>query len=131
MLNIFPTFSISLSGIFSLSLTATSSSLLTCPSTLLSFADKIIRDNAKFIIKKNIYILNKFFFNQPEEVVFRSISIVLNKISNKYYSARGKSIIDLIHKIKSNMYNKFTLNNCYIEKIKETVIITKENHIKN
>ena len=76
--------------------------------------------------KKNIYILNKLFFYQPQEVVFRSISSILNKVSGRYYSARGKSIFDLILKINLNKISKFTLGGCYIEKMNETIIITKE-----
>ena len=48
LLNIFPTWSNSLSGIFSLSFTAINSSRLTCPSALLNLADK-----TKVIIPKS------------------------------------------------------------------------------
>ena len=98
--------------------------------TINFFVEKNIQENAKFIRKKNTYILNKFFFSQPEEVIFRSFSSILKKVSNKYYSARGKSIIDLIIKIKSNIENKFTLGGCYIVKVNETVLITKEKNNK-
>jgi len=90
------------------------------------YVKKNIQDNAKFLKKKNIYILNKLFFYQPQEVVFRSISSILNKVSGRYYSARGKSIFDLILKINLNKISKFTLGGCYIEKMNETIIITKE-----
>ena len=91
------------------------------------YVTKNIQDNAKFIKQKNTYILNNSFLNQSHEVIFRSFSKVLKKISNRYYPPRGKSITDLILKISSTKYKKFTLGGCYIEKINKTVLITKEN----
>ena len=91
------------------------------------YVTKNIQENAKFIKQENTYILNKFFFNQSQEVIFRSFSTVLKKISSRYYPPRGKSITDLILKINSTKYKKFTLGGCYVEKINETILITKEN----
>jgi len=91
------------------------------------YVTKNIQDNAKFLKQENTYILNKFFFNQSQEVIFRSFSTVLKKISSRYYPPRGKSITDLILKINSTKYKKFTLGGCYVEKINETILITKEN----
>ena len=45
------------------------------------------------------YILNSDFFNQPHEIVFRSLTGLLKKIGNKYYSPRGKSISKFFDKI--------------------------------
>ena len=91
------------------------------------YVTKNIQDNAKFLKQENTYILNKFFFNQSQEVIFRSFSTVLKKISNRYYPPRGKSVSDSILKINSIKYKKFTLGGCYVEKINETILITKEN----
>ena len=91
------------------------------------YVTKNIQENAKFIKQKKTYILNNSFLNQSHEVIFRSFSKVLKKISNRYYPPRGKSITDLILKISSTKYKKFTLGGCYIEKINKTVLITKEN----
>ncbi len=91
------------------------------------YVEKNIQDNAKFIKQKNIYILNKFFFSQSEEVIFRSISSILKLVSGRYYSPRGKSILDAIYNIKSNKVKKLTLGGCYIEKVNETVLISNEN----
>ena len=88
---------------------------------------KNIQNNAKYIKHKNIYILNKYFFDQPEEIIFRSFSLVLKKIGGKYYSPRGKSISDSILKINSSKCKRFTLGGCFIEKINKTVFITREN----
>ena len=91
------------------------------------YVKKNIKNNAKFIENKKTYILNKYFFSQAEEVIFRSISLVLKKISGRYYSPRGKSISDSIVKINSLKCKRFTLGGCFIEKINETVFITREN----
>ena len=86
-----------------------------------------IKKNSTYVNKKNIYFLNNFFFNQPHEIVFRSLSFILKFISSRYYSSRGKSISALITKIKKNKLHKSTLGGCCIEKINETILITKEN----
>ena len=91
------------------------------------YVQKNIQDNAKFFENKKTYILNKSFFKQSEEVLFRSISLVLKKISGRYYSPRGKSISESILKINSIKCKKFTLGGCFIEKVNETVFITSEN----
>ena len=44
----------------------------------------------------------------------------------KYYAARGKKIDKLIGDIRRNQLSKATLGGCIIEKINQTVIISKE-----
>ena len=83
--------------------------------------------NYGFIKQNNAYILNKHFTSQPKEIVFRSISLILKKISYRYYPPRGKSLSDLISKIISTKSKKFTLGGCYIEKVNESILITREN----
>ena len=90
------------------------------------YVDKNIIQNSKFLKKKNTFILNSNFFEQSHEVIFRSLSQLIKTISKKYYAARGKSINELISKIKSNSIKKTTLGGCFIEKINETVLIYKE-----
>ena len=48
--------------------------------------------------------MNKNFFLQPEEVVFRSLTEVLKSVGKKYYSSRGKKVVNLIEQIKNNSY---------------------------
>ena len=55
-----------------------------------------------------------------------NFSTVLKKIGGKYYSPRGKSIYDSILIMKSKNFKKFTLGGCFIEKISETVFISRE-----
>jgi len=70
--------------------------------------------------------LNKIFFNQPYEVVFRSFSDSLKKIGGKYFSARGKKIDNILQIIAKDSLKKETLAGCIIKKVNQTVIISKE-----
>jgi tRNA(Ile)-lysidine synthase len=90
------------------------------------FVKKNIEENSKFIKKNNSFALNEFFFKQPNEIIFRSISEVIRAVGKNYYLVRGKSVNNLISQIKKNKINKFTLGGCYIEKINETILISKE-----
>ena len=80
------------------------------------------------ILLKNetICFLSKIFFEQPNEIIFRSLSDLMRKVGKRYYSARGKSIVDVILKIKSRKLKKITLGGCLIEKVNETVLISRE-----
>ena len=102
------------------------------------YVHKNIENNATFV--KNKCILSRdFFFEQGSEVVFRSFYEVLKKVSGKYYPPRGTKIKDAISKCMFSNYKgkseinskkegdlKFTLGGCYIERINQTVIISKE-----
>ena len=82
--------------------------------------------NSFFNDKKRELILNKNFFSQPYEVVFRSLSDSFQLVGNKYYAARGKKIDNILSKIKKNTLKKETLAGCVIKKVNQTVIISKE-----
>ena len=45
---------------------------------------------------ENICFLSKFFFEQPNEIIFRSLTNLIQKLGKKYYPVRGKSINELI-----------------------------------
>ena len=76
---------------------------------------------------KNIAILKKSFFLQPNEVIFRSLITVMKRISNNYYPPRGKSIIRLLEPFKNEkIVKKLTLGGCVFKKVNETIIISKE-----
>lgn len=99
-------------------------------------SEKTINFYVKDNIKKNsiyfeeMYILKKNFFEQPNEIIFRSLSNLTNMISKKYYPARGKSINKKILEINDKNFKKTTLGGCIIEKSNETILIFKENSIK-
>ena len=72
------------------------------------------------------YILSSKFFEQSDEIIFRSIIDLLKKVSSKYYPPRAKSVKELILAINLNNQLKTTLGGCLIEKVNRTVIISPE-----
>jgi len=90
------------------------------------FVDKNLKDNSVNTQPNNYIVLNKDFFHQPEEVVFRSLSEVLKIVGERYYPVRGKKIDQLIDRIKNNYSFKITLGNCILKKVNNTIIVSKE-----
>ena len=91
------------------------------------YVDKNLKENVVFFKKKNAYILNQNFFNQSHEVIFRSLTKIIQLLGKKYYPVRGKSINKLITTISSKLFSKVTLGGCFIARVNETILITKEN----
>ena len=91
------------------------------------YANKNIRENTIYFKKTKSFFLNKNFFKSPDEVLFRSLTMILRDLSGKYYSPRGKKISRLILLMSSqNKAKKTTLGGCVFEKIHQTVVINKE-----
>ena len=91
------------------------------------YLDKNLKENAIFLKKKNIYILNQNFFDQSHEIIFRSLTKIIQILGKKYYPVRGKSINELIIGIHAKSFLKVTLGGCFIERVNETILISKEN----
>jgi len=91
------------------------------------YVDRNLRRNSIFLNKKNIYILNQNFFNQSHEVIFRSLTKIIQKLGKKYYPVRGKSLTELIKGINAKSFSKVTLGGCFIDRVNETILISKEN----
>ena len=90
------------------------------------YLNENIKQNVHFSKNKNQLTINNKFFQQPREIVFRSFSDLIRKIGKKYYSVRGKKLDGIIKKIKTNNISKLTLGGCVIEKVNQTVILSKE-----
>ena len=58
--------------------------------------------------------------------VFRSLINLFKKIGKKYYPPRGKSIAQLILKIRLGEIKKINISGCILEKINDSFIIYKE-----
>ena len=68
------------------------------------------------------------FFNNPDEIVFRSISELIHKIGNKKKYTRGNKIMNLMKYLNSSSnIKKTTLSGCIFEKLNKSVIISREN----
>ena len=95
--------------------------------TIKHYVRKNILLNSRKLKKKGIYILKNKFFNEPQEIVFRSFAQILKEVGQKYYNSRGKSISFLLKKITDKTFNKATLGGCVIEKLNTSFKISKEN----
>jgi tRNA(Ile)-lysidine synthase len=91
------------------------------------YVRKNLKENSTHIKTKGICILNNSFFNQSHEVVFRSLTFLIQKIGKKYYPVRGKSINELIDQISLKTFSKITLGGCFVEIVNETILISREN----
>ena len=99
---------------------------------------KIANENIKFYIKKNLdenvtflqnkknAILKESFFFQSDEVVFRSLIEMIQKVGKKQYPVRGKKIDKIIKLINLKSSFKVTLGGCIIKKVNGTIILLKE-----
>ena len=94
--------------------------------TINHYVDENIKFNSKYNRQKKNYILNSDFFNQPHEIVFRSLTGLLKKIGNKYYSPRGKSISKLLTRLGSGEIKKTNISGCILEKINNSFVIYEE-----
>jgi len=94
------------------------------------YVDRNLKKNTFFLKSKNIYIINYNFFDQSHEIIFRSLTNLIQKLGKKYYPARGKSINELIEKINKKSFTKVTLGGCFVERVNETILITQENSHK-
>jgi len=91
------------------------------------YVKKNIKENTKILNGKKSIIINEFFFNQPDEIVFRSLSDLIHNIGNKISYTRGKKILSLINNINSTKnLKKKTLSGCIFEKVNKSIIISRE-----
>ena len=91
------------------------------------YVNRNLKQNAVFLKKKNIYTLNQSFFDQSHEIIFRSLTRIIQILGKKYYPPRGKSINELINRINAKSFSKVTLGGCFIDRVNETILISKEN----
>ncbi len=85
-----------------------------------------LKTNTFFSTNKKKLIIKNDYFNQPFEVVLRSLSESIKFIGKKSYPVRGKKLEKIISKIENNRLNKETIGGCIIEKANQTILITKE-----
>ena len=92
------------------------------------YVKRNILENTKLLKKKKSTIINEIFFDQPDEIVFRSLSELIHNIGSKISYTRGKKVISLINYIKNSQnFKKQTLSGCIFEKVNKSIIISPEN----
>tara|TARA_B100000900_G_scaffold409989_1_gene426861 strand:- start:618 stop:1649 length:1032 start_codon:yes stop_codon:yes gene_type:complete len=90
------------------------------------YVNQNLEKNTYFNEKKNELFLNNNFFNQPYEIVFRSLSESIKLIGKMKDFARGRKISEILKKYQGNNLHKETLGGCIIKKVSQTVILSKE-----
>ena len=90
------------------------------------YVEENLKKNTFYSNKDNKFILNKMFFEQPYEIIFRAFSESIKLVGKRYYSVRGKKLDKIIRDIENNRFLRATLGGCIIEKLNQTVIISKE-----
>ena len=95
------------------------------------YLDRNLKKNVVFMNTKNLYILNTSFFDQSHEIIFRSLTKLIQKLGKKYYPVRGKSINQLIESINKRSFTRVTLGGCIIERVNKTIMILQENSYKS
>ncbi len=90
------------------------------------YVNENLKKNTFFSNNNKRLILNESFFQQPYEIIFRSLSDSIKLMGKKYYSTRGKKLSKILSDIENNRLFKVTLGGCIIEKVHQTVIISKE-----
>jgi len=94
------------------------------------FVQKNISENSSVsLLKKNNgkAFLSLEFFSNTDEIILRSFTKILQDISGRYFPARGKGVSRIINQIKQKSLTKTTIGGCVIEKIENSVVISKEN----
>ncbi len=93
------------------------------------FVQKNISENSYISPSKNNNraLLTSKFFGNTDEIILRSFTKILQDISGRYFPARGKGVSRIINQIKQKSLTKTTIGGCVIEKIENSVVISKEN----
>jgi tRNA(Ile)-lysidine synthase len=90
------------------------------------YLDRNLKKNVVFLKKKQTYILSYNFFDQSHEIIFRSLTKLIQELGRKYYPVRGKSINKLIKEIDKKSFTKITLGGCFVERVNKTILISQE-----
>ena len=108
----------------------TINNLLSANKALNFYKNKGLHKHVSFRSKNKCLINTQIFFEEAEEIIFKSFSDILSLISGTYYPPRSKKIINLINRIRKAKFNKSTLGGCVIEKKDGFILISPELKVK-
>ena len=92
------------------------------------YVEKNIIENSRELIFSKTVILRKDFFIQPNEIVFRSFSKIIQTVGKRKTYSRGAKVQNLLNYLRfAKNSKKKTLSGCIIQKIENSVIISAEN----
>ena len=94
--------------------------------TIKFYTTENLRENVFLAKRKKLAVLKQNFFFHSDEIIFRSFSKIVTIIGKKYYPVRGKKLEKTIELIKTRSQFKVTLGGCVIEKVNQTVLVSKE-----
>ena len=104
----------------------TVNNLLSANKAINFYKNKALYKHTSFLSEEKCMINKKIFSQEANEVIFKSFSDVLSLVSGSYYPPRSKKVINLIGRVKKNLYKRSTLGGCLVEKKDEFIIISKE-----
>ena len=78
------------------------------------------------VFHRNKLLIASKFFSLPDEVVFRSLSKLIKRINKKDYPPRGKKIVYLLKEFRNKDQFKATLGGTIIEKVHNSVVVSRE-----
>ena len=94
------------------------------------YKNKALYKHASFVSKNRCLINKQIFFEEANEIIFKSFSDILSLVSGKYYPPRSKKIINLIVRLKKHKFVKSTLGGCIIEQENNFIAISKELNLR-
>ena len=94
--------------------------------TIRYYVEKNKKINSTICQKNTELILKRAFFDNSYEVVFRSLSDLIQFIGKRHNPVRGKKIDKILNKIENKRLFKETLGGCVIKMVNQTVILAKE-----
>ena len=95
------------------------------------YVKKNINDNSNYLKLSKTIILKDDFLKQPDEIVFRSLSEVIQTVGKRNTYTRGAKVENLSKLlISTRNYLKKTLSGCIIQKFENSVIISPEKPMK-
>jgi len=90
------------------------------------YKEKSIKNYVRYLQRNSCFVSYDLFNYESEEVIFRTISDIISKISDSYYPPRGKDVKNLITRMQSKKFKKSTLGQCIIEKTYNILIFRRE-----
>ena len=90
------------------------------------YKNKALYKHTSFLSKNKCLINKKIFSEEPGEIIFKSFSDILMRVSGTYYPPRSKKVINLISRLKKKKFYKSTLGGCIVEEKENFILVSRE-----
>jgi tRNA(Ile)-lysidine synthase len=104
----------------------TINNLFSAHKALSYYKNNALYKHVSFLSKNKCQISEKIFTQEAGEIIFKSFSDIFSLISGKYYPPRSKKILNLINRLKKNVFSKSTLGGCVVEKKGDIIFVSRE-----